>query len=222
MRLRGGPPGSKLKCYLQIQSLSSKVDPPSYEALSYVWGDIPGKEQLYIDDVQYEITANLAQAFSHLRYEDRNRLMWVDAVCINQDRWAERGHQVRLMGSVYARSSSVLIWLGPETHDSTQALQDLETLSQDKHFKELDLYGKIDDDGQTWIPAPAERIDPLENLLKRASWSRIWVVQEIVRAKKATVFCGTSSIDWETCVKVLNFVVTDDFLLLKNLTIYKR
>ena len=204
MRLCAGPPGSKLNCYLQVQSLSSDVDPPSYEALSYVWGDITSKQKLYIDDAPYEITANLALALSHLRYEDRDRLMWVDAVCINHERLAERGYQVRLMGSVYARASSVLIWLGPETHDSTQALQDLETLGQDKHFKELDLYGKIDDDGQTWIPAPAERINPLENLLKRAYWSRIWVVQEIVRAKNATVFCGTSSIDWETCVKVRN------------------
>ena len=204
MRLRRGPPGSNLECKLQIQSLSSDVDSPSYEALSYVWGDVPGKQKLYIDDAQYEITSNLALALSHLRYEDRDRLLWVDAVCINQDNLKERGHQIRLMGSVYAGASSVLIWLGPETHDSAQALQDLKTLSQDKHFSELDLYGKMADDGQTWIPAPAERIDPLANLLKRSYWSRMWVVQEIVRAKKATVFCGASSIDWETCLNVRN------------------
>ncbi|OBT68485.1 hypothetical protein VE03_02789 [Pseudogymnoascus sp. 23342-1-I1] len=201
MCLHGGPVGSALECSLQVQSLGSDADYPCYEALSYVWAAIPGKAMLYVDDVQHEISANLAQALSHLRYEDRDRLLWVDAVCINQNHTVERGHQVRLMGTVYSRASVVLIWLGPETHDSAQALQDLETLSQDKHFKELDVYGKMDDDGQTWIPAPAERIDALENLLKRAYWSRIWVVQEIVRAKKATVFCGALSIAWETCVK---------------------
>ena len=202
MRLRGGPVDSKLECNLQIQSLSSDVDVPPYEALSYVWADIPGKGMLYVDGIQQTITANLAEALSHLRYEDRDRLLWVDAVCINQTHLIERGHQVRLMGTVYARSSEVLIWLGPESDDSAQALQDLENLSEDKHLHELDFYGHMADDGQTWLPAPVERIIPLENLLKRAYWSRIWVVQEIVRAQKATVFCGPSSLAWDTCVKV--------------------
>lgn len=202
MRLLAGSPGSKLECCLQVQSLAPAAEAVSYEALSYVWADIPGKENLYVDGVHHEITANLASALAHVRYEHCDRLLWVDAICINQAHSVERGYQVRLMGTVYSRASGVLIWLGPETYDSAQALQDLETLSRDKHFKELDFYGHLDNDGRTWMSATAGRIDPLEHLLQRAYWSRIWVVQEIVRAKKATVICGYSSIAWEKCVKV--------------------
>ena len=201
IRLHAGCRESKLEASLQIQSLIPDVEPPTYEALSYVWADISGTGRLYVDDVQHEITANLAEALFHLRYADRDRLLWVDALCINQNHSVERGQQVRLMKTVYSRAARVIIWLGPETQDSAQALQDLESLSHDKHFKDMDFYGKVDDDGKTWLPAPAERIKPLENLLGRTYWSRIWVVQEIVRAKQATMVCGSSSIDWQTCVK---------------------
>jgi len=103
---------------------------------------------------------------------------------------------------VYARASGVLIWLGPETEDSVQALCDLESLSEDKHFRELSFYGQVDTESGAWTPAPASRVDPLENLMKRSYWSRMWVVQEIVRSRKATLLCGSSSIDWKTCLKV--------------------
>ncbi|KAI0972205.1 heterokaryon incompatibility protein-domain-containing protein [Xylaria arbuscula] len=199
--LHAGSGNDKLECDLQIESLRPDMRAPAYEALSYVWAEIPGERSVYVDGFQFSVTENLAQALEHLRHPDRNRLLWVDAICINQHRDIERGHQVRLMGTVYSRAAQVLIWLGPESHDSAQAFRDLEQLSQNKHFRELDFYGKLTEDGQ-WVPAPVESVFPIENLLKRSYWSRIWVVQEIVRANHATVFCGKSSIAWDTCIQV--------------------
>ncbi|KAM7190302.1 Heterokaryon incompatibility protein (HET) domain containing protein [Rhypophila sp. PSN 637] len=40
-------------------------------------------------------------------------LLWVDAVCINQDDEAERAVQVNLMGDIYASAAETLIFLGP-------------------------------------------------------------------------------------------------------------
>ena len=61
-----------------------KDNPPIYEALSYVWGlqanpvkikvGSAGKEAL-------EVTQNLASAFSYLRYEDKARVLRIDAIC---------------------------------------------------------------------------------------------------------------------------------------------
>ena len=202
LRLHAGAPGSKLEASLQVESLGPDTSVTPYEALSYVWAEIPGETDIFVDGIQHKITANLGQALHQLRYDDRDRLLWVDAVCINQNHSIERGHQVRLMGTVYARASGVLIWLGPETEDSVQALCDLESLSEDKHFRELSFYGQVDTESGAWTPAPASRVDPLENLMKRSYWSRMWVVQEIVRSRKATLLCGSSSIDWKTCLKV--------------------
>ncbi|KAJ4354549.1 uncharacterized protein N0V89_006286 [Didymosphaeria variabile] len=202
LRLHAGVPGCKLEASLQIESLGPDIKPSPYEALSYVWAEIPGEAEIRVDGIQHKITRNLGQALEQFRYSDRDRLLWVDAICINQNHSIERGHQVRLMGTVYARASGVLIWLGAETHDSAQAMRDLETLSEDKHFRQLSFFGSVDDASGDWVPAPTERINPLENLMKRTYWSRVWVVQEIVRSRNATLICGSSSISWDTCLKV--------------------
>jgi hypothetical protein len=47
-----------------------------------------------------------------LRLEDRKRLIWADAVCINQADDEEKSWQVRMMGDVYRNADRVLIWLG--------------------------------------------------------------------------------------------------------------
>jgi hypothetical protein len=43
---------------------------------------------------------------------DRGRVLWIDALCINQDDDAERVHQVGIMGSIYRQARQVLVWLG--------------------------------------------------------------------------------------------------------------
>jgi hypothetical protein len=44
-------------------------------------------------------------------------LLWVDAICINQDDIEERNRQVKLMAFIYSRALAVLVWLGrPVSH----------------------------------------------------------------------------------------------------------
>jgi hypothetical protein len=38
--------------------------------------------------------------------------LWIDAICIDQNNLAERGHQVERMGRIYDCATEVLIWLG--------------------------------------------------------------------------------------------------------------
>ena len=42
-------------------------------------------------------------------------LIWIDALCINQDDLHERANQVKLMGNIYGRAETVNIWLGEES-----------------------------------------------------------------------------------------------------------
>jgi hypothetical protein len=58
------------------------------------------------------ITRNLHAALNDLRYKDRERILWADALCINQSDLVERTHQVSLMSSVYGRAALVIVWLG--------------------------------------------------------------------------------------------------------------
>ena len=55
------------------------------------------------------------------------RVIWVDAICINQNDLAERKHQVELMASTYAKARSVILWLGVKADGSDQALEEIRT-----------------------------------------------------------------------------------------------
>jgi hypothetical protein len=96
----------------------------NYEALSYVWGRDPyvtidGKYQPYkcivhCNGHELSISANLEKAFRSLRLEDATRVIWVDAICINQEDGQERAHQVSLMSAVYKHARRVVVWLGDQ------------------------------------------------------------------------------------------------------------
>jgi Heterokaryon incompatibility protein (HET) len=95
----------------------------SFEALSYAWGDPTGRHPLYCGDGSYlMITESLFSALRNLRQRNRSRLLWVDAVCINQDDLRERGLQVALMKQIYQTSECTLVYLGDEADNSLLAL----------------------------------------------------------------------------------------------------
>jgi hypothetical protein len=54
----------------------------------------------------------------HEHHEDsigsKDILLWVDALCINQEDNVERANQVKMMGKIYAQALHVKIWLGKE------------------------------------------------------------------------------------------------------------
>jgi hypothetical protein len=79
------PPASsddpELRCHLTTAEIS---DSPSYEALSYCWGTEALTERIYLPSGTLVITKHLATGLRRLRYRDRPRHLWVDAVCINQ------------------------------------------------------------------------------------------------------------------------------------------
>lgn len=72
-----------------------------FEALSYVWGDATIRTPILCNDVEIRITQNLQDALLHLRLPHAPRLVWVDAICINQDDLEERNQQVSLMHQIF-------------------------------------------------------------------------------------------------------------------------
>ena len=71
-------------------------DSVCYEALSYTWGadsENP-KEKITLNGFSFSVTVNLYAALQVLRKEDRERVIWVDAVCINQNDIEDKEQQV--------------------------------------------------------------------------------------------------------------------------------
>ncbi len=77
---------------------------PQYEALSYMWGSEEDPMILEIDGHQLSVRNNLWQALKQLRPKEGKRIMWVDALCIDQENNKERNHQVEQMSKIFAQA----------------------------------------------------------------------------------------------------------------------
>jgi hypothetical protein len=66
---------------------------------------------------EVKVTLNLEMALRHLRYAvgDKQRVLWADAICINQQDLEERSQQVLLMAKIFKHAEQAFIWLGEET-----------------------------------------------------------------------------------------------------------
>jgi hypothetical protein len=172
---------------IRVDLITATWPPPlPYEALSYVWGDAAVQSTILIESVggpsqPYSVTTNLGVALRHLRREDRDRPMWIDALCINQSNVEEKEKQISKMDQIYQAAYKVCVWLGPGSDVSDRAMAAVPNiLLSISHNKRLS--------DQDW--------ELFAHLLRREWFSRRWVVQEIALAKAATVRCGRKVVSW--------------------------
>jgi hypothetical protein len=159
-----------------INLSSSKVT--EYEALSYVWGTGTSPHEAIVNGKALPIGVNLDCALRHLRYESQERVMWIDALCINQSDVTERGFQVQKMGQIYSKASALAIWLGPADEDEERAVRNIEA--------------RLDD----WN---VQTLAAIVRICERPWFQRVWVIQEFVLARATrTVYIGRSSIPWQS------------------------
>jgi hypothetical protein len=117
-------------------------------------------------------------------------VLWVDAICINQEDIPERSVQTSKMRSIYQNASGVAVWLGLENHGSGRAM---------KFSRDLNLVAMRDgSDGVRRMvdESQMEELHALVVLFRRQYWWRIWVIQEVSVANSAMVYCGDEAISW--------------------------
>ena len=117
VRLSYGEDGP-IQCELFDAWLHDTDDIIEYEALSYTWGGTDKPYEIEINGRRMPVTKNLSLALRHLRYPGRDRILWIDAICINQNNNEERGHQVQQMASIYKKAEQVIVWLGRATPET--------------------------------------------------------------------------------------------------------
>ena len=189
--LHQGQQDEPIHCSLKACFIS---DQEPYEALSYVWGDATITTPIYIGPLHklFNVTINLACALSHLRYHDKDRILWVDAVCIDQSNDSEKSHQVRMMRDIFGGAERVLAWLGPETSGAEATFQTIELLASD-----MRLHWRADGRSDRVGPSiTAEQLLGLYTLFRSSDWwNRIWTVQEYAVAQELVFLCGRFSIN---------------------------
>lgn len=213
----------RLLCILPASDYTSQVhcdctpfeldDAPAYEALSYVWGDQTHREEIIVNGKSMQVGIQLNHALRRLRQQSASRLVWVDAICINQNDNEEKSCQVRLMGIIYSQAIRVVVWLGNEDHaiatDATattryiaKACAEYRTENQaehDKHrFRSHDL--------------PIERFGSgvcsnLKKLFDCTWFRRVWCIQEISLAQDAVVLYGDQQLPWTSVGIAASWIV---------------
>jgi hypothetical protein len=113
------------RCDLIHVSLDNK---PDYAALSYTWGDPRDTQMITVGLSSVPVTRNLYSALEHLRYDNTVRVIWIDALCINQVDDEEKSWQVKLMREIYQHASFVTIWIGPADGTSDEVMDFLHRL----------------------------------------------------------------------------------------------
>jgi hypothetical protein len=97
--------------------------------VSYVWGNLENKLPIFMHNHNFDVTVNLRAALLRLRNHCIERILWVDAICINQENLEEKGNQIQSMARIYGQANRVIVWLGEAENDSNQALETIRSVA---------------------------------------------------------------------------------------------
>ncbi|KAE8330410.1 heterokaryon incompatibility protein-domain-containing protein [Aspergillus sergii] len=170
-----------IQCELFNYDLSEAGDGTHlYQALSYVWGSELMPESIILNGCTFRVTTNLHSALLNLRNPLFERILWIDAICINQgekDQGHEKSKQIPLMRTIYAQAERVIVWLGDARENGDKALEVIRCLAEEQYT--------------TSTLNTSKNYDACLLLLQRDWFSRIWVLQEVGVARSVYVMCGS-------------------------------
>ncbi|KAH9221926.1 heterokaryon incompatibility, partial [Leptodontidium sp. 2 PMI_412] len=129
-------------------------------------GPIKPEQVIHIDEQEVSIRPNLCAALHAIRDRRNVTIIWVDALCINQEDIPERSEQVRWMGDIYRTAYRVLVWLGDAGDDSDMLFD----------YQSQRFAGPIDGNRKARLKTA------FEALCSRPYWRRVWIIQEVLIA----------------------------------------
>jgi Heterokaryon incompatibility protein (HET) len=177
-------PGSwdtKIEISLHHDFLDTK---PTYEALSYTWGDCNVTRTVALNGTPFEATTNLETALRYLRHENNGtRALWIDALCIDQNNLQEKSDQVKRMREIFPLATKVIAWTGEADEDSEEAMTLMRDISDIMHIDTEDIPEAHEYSSglfqQLGCDLSTKNWGALWRLWNRPYWSRMWVVQEL-------------------------------------------
>ncbi|KAE9365782.1 HET-domain-containing protein [Stipitochalara longipes BDJ] len=191
LELYPGHANDNIECTLRQTELENA---PKYEAISYAWGDPANKIDVLCDGKIIMVTQNLKDALLRFRIKDRPRIVWADAICINQNDVLEKGLQVKLMKRIYGNATRVCVWLGCTTAQMEPTFELIHEMVNNASFTSTHKTELLDPTSELWSAL---------DIFFSATWfTRLWVVQEVYSSHACSVFYGEHEIRWEDIVLV--------------------
>ncbi len=202
LTLSAGLPGDPLSGFLTEFNMDDAAH-EAYEPLSYVWGSPDFDLTFICDGKRLAITTSLDHGLRRIRMPNRDRCVWVDQICINQQDTVERGSQVQFMNAIYKHANSVLVWLGPDTgHKADAAFSFVRSLSDTLNDADRYAQFKADHTSEMLTQRREEDWTSVKVLTQLPWFERVWIIQEIGTRAPATLFWGDASMDWYTLYSV--------------------
>lgn len=165
---------------------------PRYEAISYAWGNTSDLWPVGVGSGQHILVSkSLESALRYLRHPDKERILWADAMCIDQHNLPERNRAVSKMHLIYQHADQVIVWLGcPSRPWSFKPL--LDALEGGEHYDDNFYF--------SWrcqiLTKPHKNARAIHGFASLPWFSRGWVVQEVCFARELTAQYGKYTIPW--------------------------
>ena len=179
------PPDPPIRFNINPVSLKSGT---KFEAVSYAWSANPQPVKIILvqDNSQIAVSSDCYEMLGYLRYPNKNRILWIDSICVDQCGAREISEQLKIMGDIYETAFQTVMFLGKSTPGSQQ-LFDMARQSQ---------LGQPVDNGM---------IGERESLFRRSWFSNIWAVQALRRSSQPIFICGS---DTMTLLSLQSFLIS--------------
>lgn len=210
-----GRDSEMIECHLRHVSLCEN---PMYEGISYRCGDQNDRTIITCNNKWLSIPKTLAGALRSLRKPEGSRVLWADAICINEADTAEREKQVQLMRIIYSQAQGTLVWLGDagEGDEQLRSLAATTAITVGLAALSLPLGRHSSPDIRVWNSQEMKShlLSPFSyrfyttfiNMLSKPWFQRAWIVQEVATSSKGTVIQGVEEYDWDDLVRAQEFM----------------
>ncbi|KAG1757971.1 heterokaryon incompatibility protein-domain-containing protein [Suillus lakei] len=188
---------------------------PVYDALSYTWQkqssttsgiDSEFGGSINCNGMKLDVTANLRDGLLRLEQLRQETLIWIDAICINQQDLEERSAQVNMMGRIFRSARTVVVWLGePRSGSEVQTVEETIRFMEGLPCIKEQQYESVSDYEDAAVAALLEMTVvalnsewlALGDIIFHRSWfRRCWIIQEVVLASVIQVYYGLTQIPW--------------------------
>ncbi|KAI8631594.1 heterokaryon incompatibility protein-domain-containing protein [Xylariaceae sp. FL1651] len=202
VRIKPGVTRQTIELELVTEDLATTAA-ADFEALSYLWGINLFPYTIRVNGEKFYVTHNLFEALRELRRPDRELLVWIDAVCINQHDDGEKSDQVRLMRTIYHRASRVVVWLGADSDAAatSDAFRFVQQFSDAASAEDRDRIWAAATSGRGWRSIEGV----LKKILSHEWWTRAWIIQEVVAARHVLVQRGSLRVEWDKLLALFEY-----------------
>lgn len=170
-------------------------DAPTYNAISYTWGDNTQEYTVKINEQDFHINHNCFYALWQACRHYFTTFIWIDSLCIDQNNSAEKSAQVWIMSNIYRRAARVLACVGPHADNSsllTDLMPNIVRAFDQRESQEVKLFDSVDKETESRL------LESFRLFQHRAYWKRLWIIQEIALATHIDVLCGEDILPWES------------------------